>query len=296
MARIPYTTCGKRCFERSRNVAGDSGFVLTAPERYMALHRVQADPIPQLSIGFTEAVVYGLRGPELAYLNPVFPIKPAEHALWDRDNALFALDAVVRPVGGVEAYAAFLADDLDFSRLGQQSFNNKWAAQAGLALGADRLVPGTTAWAEYTRIGPFVYTHRFELEGSFYNSYIHNGFGIGHPIGPNADQLAAGLRVLLPARARVDVTARYVRRGENYFDIEGRFVNVGGDIRDGSQPGFEIPGNVFLAGDRFAGPGLRLEGTWEPIRDAGVRVFADYQDWDGGPSEVFVRGEVYVSL
>lgn len=282
--------------EQSTNVLGDSGFVLVAPERYMALHRVQLDLIPELSLGFTEAVVYGQRGPELAYLNPLFPIKPAEHSLWDRDNALFSLDAVVRPARGIEAYAAFLADDLDLSRLRQQSFNNKWAVQGGLALALDGLLPGATAWTEYTRIGPFVYTHRFELDGSFYNSYIHNGFGIGHPIGPNADQVAAGLRLLLPVRARLDLTARYVRRGENYVDEIGQFVNVGGDVRDGSQPGFEIPGNVFLAGERFAGPGLRVEGSWEPIRDAGFRLYADVQRWSDAPTETFLRGEVYVNL
>ena len=282
--------------ERSRDTPGDSVFVLMAPERYMALHRIQVDPADFLSLGFTEAVVYGYRGPELAYLNPLFPIKPAEHALWDRDNALFMLDAVVRPVAGVEAYAAFLADDLDFSRLGRQSFNNKWAVQGGASFGLDRLVPGATAWTEYTRVGPFVYTHRFEVDGVFYNSYIHNGYGIGHPIGPNADQLAAGVRLLLPVRARVDVTGRWIRRGENSFDIEGQFVNVGGDVRDGSQPGFEIPGNVFLAGDRFSGPGLRLEAAWEPIREAGIRLYADVQRWDRAPTETFVRGEIYLNL
>ncbi len=282
--------------ERSRDTPGDSLFVLTAPERYMALHRVQVDPAGFLSLGFTEAVVYGHRGPELAYLNPLFPIKPAEHALWDRDNALFALDAVARPFVGMEVFGSFLADDLDFSRLGQQSFNNKWALQGGLSLALDRFLPGTTAWTEYTRIGPFVYTHRFEIEGSFYNSYIHNGYGIGHPIGPNADQLAAGLRVLLAARARIDVTGRWIRRGENFLDSTGAFVNVGGDVADGSQPGFEIPGNVFLAGDRFSGPGLRMEASWEPIRDAGVRLYADVQSWDRAPTETFVRGEIYLNL
>jgi hypothetical protein len=229
-------------------------------------------------------------------LNPLFPIKPAEHALWDRDNALFTLDAVVRPVAGIEAYGTFLADDLDFSGLGRQSFSNKWAAQGGVSVGLDRVIPGALAWTEYTRIGPFVYTHRFELDGSFYNSYVHNGFGIGHPLGPNADQLAAGVRMWLPDRARVDVTARWIRRGENFVDSRGRFVNVGGDIQDGSQPGFEVPGNVFLAGRRITGPGLRLEASWEPIREIGVRLYADIQRLDPGPDERFIRAELFVNL
>ncbi|HLA64852.1 MAG TPA: capsule assembly Wzi family protein [Rhodothermales bacterium] len=282
--------------ERSRDIPGDSLEVLVAPERYIALHRLEANLSRRVSLGFSEAVVYGLRGPELAYLNPLFPIKPAEHTLWDRDNALFALDAVVRPVDGLEAYGTFLADDLDFSRLGRQSFNNKWAAQAGLLVVADRIAPGAELWTEYTRIGPFVYTHRFQLDGAFYNSYIHNGFGLGHPLGPNADQIAAGVRLWLPFRAHLAVSGRYARRAENYLDENGAFVNVGGDVRDGSQPGFDVFENVFLSGDRYEGVGARLEFQWEPVREAGVRFYGDVQTWDRAPTQTFVRVEAYVNL
>ena len=134
------------------------------------------------------------------------------------------------------------------------------------------------------------------MDGSFYNSYIHNGYAIGHPIGPNADQWAAGVRLRLPFRARVDLTGRWVRRGENYVDERGRLVNVGGDIQNGAQPGFEVPGNIFLGGRRHTGPGMSLEATWEPVREAGVRLFADFQRWDPGADETFVRAEIFVSL
>ena len=280
--------------DRSYYVPGDEGeSMLVGPERYLALHRITVNPWRWLQLGFTEAVVYGQRGPELAYLNPINPIKPAEHALWDRDNTLFALDAVVRPVPGVEAYGTFLADDLDVGLLGQNSFNNKWAVQAGVgaALGP------ALGWVEYTRIEPFVYTHRFLLDGSFYNAYQHNGFGLGHPLGPNADQVEAGLRVWLPMRVRGTATLRYVRRGENYADPEtGELVNVGGDLNDGRQPPFDDFSKVFLAGERFAGPGATLGLSWEPIRDYALNLFADYQRWDHASDALFVRTELVVDL
>lgn len=280
--------------DRSYYVPGDGGeSVLVGPERYLALHRITVNPWRWLQLGFTEAVVYGQRGPELAYLNPINPIKPAEHALWDRDNTLFALDAVVRPVPGVEAYGTFLADDLDVGLLGQNSFNNKWAVQAGVgaALGP------ALGWVEYTRIEPFVYTHRFLLDGSFYNAYQHNGFGLGHPIGPNADQVEAGLRVWLPMRVRGTARLRYVRRGENYTDpATGELVNVGGDLNDGRQPPFDDFSKVFLAGERFAGPGATLGLSWEPIRDYRLALFADVQRWDSAPDALFVRTELIVDL
>ncbi len=281
--------------DQSFFVPGDEGSgVLLGPERYLALHRLVLNPWRRLGLAFTEMVVYGQRGPELAYLNPVNPIKPAEHALWDRDNSLFALEAVVRPLAGVEAYGTVLVDDLDTSLLGKNSFNNKWAVQAGLgaALGP------ALGWAEYTRIEPFVYTHRFLLDGSFYNAYQHNGFGLGHPLGPNADQVEVGLRAWGPGRTRGELRVRYARRGENVVDpATGEVVrNVGGDIGDGRQPPFDDFSKVFLAGERFEGPGLTLALTWEPVRDIALNLLADYQQWDNDPNRLFVRTELVVGL
>jgi hypothetical protein len=279
--------------DQSFFVPGDEDSpVLLGPERYLAFHRLTLNPWRRLQLAFTEMVVYGQRGPELAYLNPINPFKPAEHALWDRDNSLFALEAVFRPVDGIETYATFLADDLDLSRLGENSFNNKWAVQAGVgaALGP------ALGWVEYTRIEPFVYTHRFLLDGSFYNAYQHNGFGLGHPLGPNADQVEAGLRAWGPMRTRGVVKARYVRQGENYIDESGELVNVGGDITDGRQPPFSDFSKVFLAGRRLDGPGVEVGLSWEPIRDVALQLFADFQRWNDADDQLFVRTELVVDL
>jgi len=281
--------------EQSRFVQGDDGGgVLVGPQRFLAFHRLTLNPWHWLQLAFTETVVYGQRGPELAYLNPVYPLKPAEHALWDRDNASFALEATVRPVPGLEAYGTFFATDLDTRKIGQGSYNNKWAVQAGIG-GA---VGPALAWLEYTRIEPFMYTHRFQLDGSYYNSFTHNGFGLGHPLGPNADQWAVGLRGWLPHRMRGEVSGRYARRGENFVDpATGELVNVGGDIRDGRLPPFEEYTKRFLAGQRFEGPGLSGRLSWEPIQDVGLSLFADAQRWDNGaPNRLFLRAEIFVAL
>lgn len=282
--------------DRTANPLGQDGFILTGPERYLAMHRVTLQPIPEAQFSFSEAVVYGLRGPELAYLNPFFPIKPAEHALWDRDNSLFMLDAVARPVSGLEVFGSYLVDDLKFDEVGMNSYHYKWAAQGGIAASLDSIVPGTTAHLEYTRIEPFTYTHRFELDGSFYNSYVHNGYGLGHPIGPNADQLEGRLTIRLPFRSHADLRARYVRRGENFVDENGELVNVGGDITNGTQPPFSEFSKVFLSGDLYKGAGVSATIIVEPVRGTSFRLFGDYQMWDRDESELFVRGELRVTL
>lgn len=280
-----------------RSAVQPTGNGLVAPERYLAIHRLAVHPFSVLSLAFTEAVVYGLRGPELAYLNPLYPIKPAEHALWDRDNSLFALDAVLRPLPGIEAYGTYVVDDLDFAVIGQNSYNYKWGVQAGAAVSLDALLPGTTGFGEYTRLEPFLFTHRFEQDGSFYNSYQHNGYGLGHSLGPNSDQWLVGVDVRLPLRSHLRALGRYVRRGENFVDPEtGDLVNVGGDIRNGTQPPFQEFSKAFLRGDVFEGLGGRLELTVEPVRGLAFLFYGDYQQWDNDPDQLFVRGELRVTL
>jgi len=204
---------------------------LSGIERYMAMHRLEYRPSRKLTLSFSELIVYGLRGPEIAYLIPFAPFTTSEHALWDRDNVMFGLEAEVRPGNGLHAHVSFLADDLNFTLIGKNAAQMKWAFQAGVA---GSLKSRYRLGLEYTRIEPFMYSHRFRDEnGSYYNAFQHNGFGLGHSIGPNADQLRAGLSGWLPNRTRFDVRLDYTRRGENYVDTSGEPVNVGGDILNG---------------------------------------------------------------
>lgn len=281
---VRYTFAHASLSDQSRLVNEDGDQYLSSPERYMAMHRIEAHT-RRVSVGFTEAVVYGLRGPELAYLNPLFPIKPAEHALWDRDNSLFALDAVYRPLAGVELHGTVLADDLNLSRIGEEiGNNNKWALQAGASVHA----LGATIYGEYTRIEPYVYTHRFISEGSYFNSYTHNGFGLGHPLGPNADQWEAGAHTWLASGVRIEARARYARRGENPVDPEtGEVTQVGGDVRFGQQIGPLV--KRFLAGDVFTGPGAGLDLSWEPVNSLTAQLSVDWQRWDPGEDRLFAR-------
>ncbi|MEM0961816.1 MAG: capsule assembly Wzi family protein [Bacteroidota bacterium] len=273
---------------RSRTVLDENGneAFFDSPERFMAMHRLDVQPAGWISAAFTEAVIYGRRGPELAYLNPLFPVEAAEHALWDRDNAFFTLETSVRPIRGVELYGTWLVDDLATATLGDASYGNKWAIQAGAQITVPRT--GVTGFAEYTRIEPYTYTHRFQENGIFFNSVTQNGFGIGHPLGPNADQWLAGVNLWLPFRARGRIAGRYVRKGRNPVDPEtGATINIGGDIRNGSRPADDR--KVFLAGDVFRGPGIETDVEIEPIRGVALRGYGNIQMWDDRATRVFVR-------
>jgi hypothetical protein len=229
--------------------------------------------------------VYGRRGPELAYLNPLYPVKAAEHALYDRDNTLFSLETTVRPLRGVEGNFTWLVDDLATATLGDGDYGNKWAIQTGLKVALPKA--GATLFGEYVRIEPYTYSHRFQEDGIYFNSYVHNGFGLGHPLGPNADQWLVGLNAWMPYRTRVRVSGRYVRKGENFLADDGTLVNVGGDVRNGEPP--EDGRKTFLAGERFQGPGIRALAEIEPARGVALRFYGDVQYWDDQPTELFLR-------
>ncbi|WP_412063157.1 hypothetical protein [Rubrivirga sp. IMCC45206] len=263
---------------------GDSLF-FDAPDRFLAIHRFEIQPTGWWTWAYTGMAVYGRRGPELAYLNPLFPVKAAEHALYDRDNTLFSLETTVRPLPGVEASFTWLVDDLATATLGDGEYGNKWAIQTGWRAA----VPGSglSAFGEYVRIEPYTYTHRFVDDGDFFNSYVHNGFGLGHPLGPNADQWLVGAEAWLPFRARARISGRYVRKGRNPIAEDGSVTQAGGDVRLGTPP--DDGRAPFLAGDVFRGPGLRAQVEIEPARGVALRFYGDAQFWDDRPDDVFFR-------
>ena len=260
-----------------------------APQRWLAVHRLEVQPTGWWTWAYTGMVVYGRRGPEIAYLNPLYPVKAAEHALYDRDNTLFALETTVRPVRGVEGYFTWLVDDLSTSTLGDGDgdgdYGNKWSIQTGLRAS----VPGSgvTAFGEYVRLEPYLYTHRFADDGVFFNSYVHNGFGVGHPLGPNADQWLVGAQAWLPFRTRARLAGRWVRKGLNPVGADGAVTNVGGDVRLGTSP--PDLRKAFLAGDVFRGPGLQGSLEVEPARGVALRLYGDAQFWRDRPADLFLR-------
>ncbi len=301
--RVGYTFVHGALGDRNRlgysDLPDSAGIIVSGNERYLGLHRVDIALSDRYRVAFTEMVIYGRRGVELAYLNPVNPFKTSEHALYDRDNTLFALEATANSGRGLEAFGSVLVDDFDLGAIGKHDFGNKWALQSGVGW----TMPLGMGWVEYTRVEPFVYTHRFYKDGSFYNAYTHNGFGLGHPIGPNADQWEAGARLWGRSRTTVEARVRVRRWGRNYTTPEGTFVNVGGDLGNGTVPdrtpaGVEVRNKYFLAGDLVQGPGGQLALSWEPVRSAVlVTVLASAQRWSGDtPSEAFLRFDVRLRL
>ena len=212
-------------------------------DRWIAAHRLEAAVTRSLDIGFQEVVVYGDRGPEAAYLNPLTPYWAAQSHLGDKDNVMMAVDFDWRVRPGVRLWAAYLIDDLKKLGIFSDDFANKFSLQAGLAWADPLGLSDLDLKARYVRIEPWIYTHRFPV-----NTFRHFDSPLGHSLGPNSERW----RLSLDRRWSADwATAAWLegrRHGDNELLPDGEVRNVGGDLHYGWRPGDERNTKSFLDG------------------------------------------------
>ncbi len=270
------------------------------PTKFIAAHRLQVDPSPQLSVAISDAIVYSGRGIDLAYLNPLgFYVSNGmlSGERNERDNSLLAAEVGWRPLDGTLLYGTLLADDIGFSTLADTSWrgnNNKYAWHLG---GAQLLrtadVPIIIA-AEYVRINPFVYAHR-----TIVNSWTSQGEVLGALQQPNSDRWTLAVTLLLAPRMRLALRADYIRWGENWLDSTGHVRtavlpgttlavpvgNVGGDANDGNGDVLPEPfavGNRFLRGNVSHTRRVQAWVSLEPIANVFFDLRAEYVLRTGG--------------
>lgn len=270
------------------------------PTKFIAAHRLQVDPSPQLSLAISDAIVYSGRGIDLAYLNPLgFYVSSGmlSQERNERDNSLLAAEIGWRPLDGTLLYGTLLADDIGFSTLADTSWrgnNNKYAWQVGgvhLLRVADIPIIAT---AEYVRINPFVYSHR-----TIVNSWTSQGEVLGALQQPNSDRWTLGVTLLFAPRMRLALRADYIRWGENWLDSTGHVRtallpgttiavpvgNVGGDANDGDGDVLPEPfavGNRFLRGNVSHTRRMQAWVSLEPVPNVFFDLRAEYLLRTGG--------------
>lgn len=175
----------------------------TPGDAYYAGHRLEISPPGPFGIGLYEAAVYGGRGIDLAYLNPVGILVAMAQDIANRtdtdDKKVIGLDLrcdlppvtlygelmLDRLVSGESAAAADQSEISSFAEL----IGLRWADPGGWC-GADLDV-------EYAHLDPQVYFHHdrdvrraFLVDGESLEDRL-----IGHWLGPNADALYIALQM-----------------------------------------------------------------------------------------------------
>jgi hypothetical protein len=150
--------------------------------KYLAAHRLEIQVAPWLYVGGSEGVVYGNRGIEFQYLNPIMPYHVAEHHLGDLDNNTIGFDFALFPLNQIKCYFELFIDDYTLSESVFRYYGNKFAFLCGSHWVAPFGLNNVELHVEYARVEPFVYTHKDSI-----NTYQNYDQSIGHWLGPNAD-------------------------------------------------------------------------------------------------------------
>jgi len=237
--------------------------------KYLAFHRFEFGPYFKgfFTFGFNEMVVYSNSGINFALLNPLAFLTSAELNTELPGNthykAHLAIDTKLIPARKLALQLTLLVADLNFKTLGNKdktSGDNKFGYQGGLSWQDAFTVKNLNFVYEYTRIDPFVYSHR-EIS----NSYSNWNLPIGAGLNPNSDEHAIKLSYDFSSRLNLSVTYKLQHSGENITDSLGNIiVNVGSNILNGSND--MLTYNYFLRGNRVDRNFIIAQITWQPIR------------------------------
>ena len=192
---------------------------LDGQNRYFSGQRLEYKPFDALTLGLSETVIVS-EGSSILFYNPL-PFIPPYYATWwiagmfepQEVNCNVALDAEINLTRKIKLYGEWMADDFIFTPK-TNPFPNRTGFLAG-AYFTDPLGNGNTDFRiEYTHINNYVYFPR-----SSWQNYLYQGEYIGHPLGPDADQLYLRLTHRLSDTLNLSLSYNQERHGEGQTGI-----------------------------------------------------------------------------
>ncbi|MCX7834387.1 MAG: capsule assembly Wzi family protein, partial [Ignavibacteria bacterium] len=233
-------------------------------------HRLNLNLFDIWKIGFFESLITIDRPFNFTYLNPFSFIRSADYSAGDGqstlNNAIIGFDTEVKPFKRVAFQGTMLIDDLDFKTLfdntrnGKPVNSNRFAWQAGIIWTDGFWVPNLTLALEYTRLNPFIYTHRTNK-----SQYTHWTLPLGHNLQPNSDEIALKIDYDITNRLNFKIIYQKQRHGEGLvFSGDTLKINYGGTLNRGDMD-ISID-NKFLQGNRIDKDIITMSLVWQPIR------------------------------
>lgn len=199
--------------------------------KYIAISRLGYSPIPDISLGVSQLIIYSNRSFEAAYLNPFLFWESAQRSLNDLDNSFLAFDGKFRISDGLLVNATSIFDDINFGRLFKGEWNghnNGFAWQAGLTLTSPLFIDNTIFNIEYLQLRPYIFSH-WGFKDAL--TYTNNSYLMGVDLNPNSTRLS--LNIVHNLSSRINFSLRYdlSLHGNNQYDSLGnRTRNVGGNV------------------------------------------------------------------
>ena len=178
--------------------------------KWISSHRLAISLNDNIDIAFNESVIYGERGLEVAYLNPVIPYLIAEHTLGDKDNVSLGFDFNINLFENLKIFGELLIDDLFAPwELFSDYWGNKFAFNIGSFWIDPLKIDDSDVTLEYFRIEPYVYTHKNEV-----NVFENYNVGLGSFLQPNSDCIVLKYRKFLDSFFYYNIQYYYSRHGK----------------------------------------------------------------------------------
>jgi|GEM_PF-3804297 len=174
--------------------------------KFLAGHRAELKEIYGITFGFNEFVLFSGRI-EPGYLNPLLILYGEQYNRGDRDNIMWSFDLSFHFLGKSKLYSEFLIDDFQYESTPPAP--NKIGSLIGLQIAEPLNLPRLQGFFEYTRIAKWVYTHKYSE-----NTYSNFSACLGHPLGPDGDELNITFKEYLRWNVIPQVHFGYIRKGE----------------------------------------------------------------------------------
>jgi hypothetical protein len=215
--------------------------------KYMAAHQLEFTVIDGLNLSIGESIVYSDRGPLLLYLVPIMFFKAGEHYNMDSDNTQFFGSADVSLIRHVNFYLSLFIDELNTDNFFDPNRSRKQVAFTSGIHTYDLLVDNAEFIAEYTRLNPWVYSHKYAAA-----NYTNNGYVLGDWIGQNGDDLYFDLSYKPIRQLKIGGFSEVYRKG-GLMDVSFQYK---GDYSPN-----------FLYGPLHVERSFGVYGKYEPLRD-----------------------------
>ncbi len=213
--------------------------------KYMAAHLLEYAPSNELNFSLGESIIFS-DSFEPVFLIPVLLFKAAEYQYRDNDNAQIfgGMRYSLRSIGYL--YTDFFIDDINTDKLFSAQNDNVLAGTFGARL-TDCILKDLDIVAEYTRINPWVYTHKYEA-----TTYTSNSYVLGHWLGQNSELFYLSAEYRWIRSLWMKLSMQYIEKG----------------ILDPEHLHYTIPGvPTFLEGPLFHQTVIKYETQWELYRN-----------------------------
>ena len=264
------------------SIKGDSVNV-ELQSKNIAGHRLDVRFSDNFRAGFYESVITCNDPFSFSLFNPLSFLTSADlnsgASETTVNNSLMGFDIEIMPVRNLSVQATFLVDDFNLKSLTDTSYlanDNKFGYQLGVTWAKAFGVSSLMMSAEYTRLDPFVYSHRKNK-----SSYTNWGISLGNQLPPNSDEIAFGLKWNLSPKIFINTNLAFQRSAYGIiFDENGKLLyNFGGDINYGYGD-FYIIKNKFLNGNRINKAFFSFRAKTEFFRQIYVNFLYRYSDYN----------------